>query len=143
MKFIIFLSILSCIFLVIYLQFDEIIEEIAGPIILFDESSSNETIYDKNLSNSRFYKCEFKNIVFDTVVFRKFEFSQCRFQNCQILGSDFESKISMEKHQAIIYQKVLKKLKEYQRLFLLLNNYQNWLTAEEKFSINYFHGNGI
>lgn len=67
-----------------------IIEEIAGPIVLFDESFSNETIPDKNLSNSRFYKCEFKNIVFDTVIFRKSEFSQCkcRFQNCQILGSD-------------------------------------------------------
>jgi len=51
---------------------NQIIEEIAGPIMLLDESFSNETISDKNLSNSRFYKCEFKNIIFDTIVFRPF-----------------------------------------------------------------------
>ena len=56
---------------------------------------------------------------------------------------DFESRISMEKQQAIIYQKALKKVKEYQRLFPLLNNYQKWLTDEEKSSIDYFHGTGI
>ena len=50
---------------------NQIIEEIDGPITLLDESFSNETISDKILSNSRFYKCEF-----------------CRFQNCQILESD-------------------------------------------------------
>ena len=67
---------------------NQIIEEIDSSMTLFNESFSNETIFDKILSNSRFYKCNFENIVFDNVVFRKSEFSQCRFQNCQILGSD-------------------------------------------------------
>jgi uncharacterized protein YjbI with pentapeptide repeats len=48
---------------------------------------SNETII-KNLSNSRFYKCEFKNIVFDTVYFVNLSSLECRISNCQILGSD-------------------------------------------------------
>ena len=64
------------------------IEEISGPMTLLNESFSKETILDKTLSNSRFYKCEFKNIIFENVVFRKSEFSQCIFQNCQILRSD-------------------------------------------------------
>ncbi len=56
---------------------------------------------------------------------------------------DFESRISMEKQQAIIYQKGLRKVREHQRLFPLLNNHQQWLTAEEKSAINYFHGTGF
>ena len=56
---------------------------------------------------------------------------------------DFESRASLEKQQAIIYDKAVQKIKEYQRLVPLLNNYQKWLTAEEKLSINYFHGAGI
>jgi len=56
---------------------------------------------------------------------------------------DFESRASLEKQQAIIYQKAVKKIKEYQRISPLLNNYQKWLTAEEKSSIDYFHGTGI
>ena len=56
---------------------------------------------------------------------------------------DFESRASLEKRQAIIYQKAVKKIKEYQRISPLLKNYQKWLTAEEKSSIDYFHGTGI
>jgi hypothetical protein len=56
---------------------------------------------------------------------------------------DFESRISMEKQQAIIYQKRVRKVREHQRLFPLLNNHQQWLTAEEKSVINYFHGTGF
>ena len=56
---------------------------------------------------------------------------------------DFESRVSLEKRQAVIYQKAGKKIKEYQRLCPQLNNYQEWLTAEEKLSIDYFHGTGI
>jgi uncharacterized protein YjbI with pentapeptide repeats len=67
---------------------NQIIEEVDGLITLLNKSFSNETISDKILFNSRFYKCEFGNITFDTVIFRKHEFFQCRFQNCQILGSD-------------------------------------------------------
>ena len=39
---------------------------------------------------------------------------------------DFESRASLEKQQAIIYQKAVKKIKEYQRISPLLNNYQKW-----------------
>ncbi len=56
---------------------------------------------------------------------------------------DIESRVSLEKQQAIIYQKAVKKIKEYQRISPLLNNYQKLLTAEEKSSIEYFHGTGI
>lgn len=42
-----------------------------------------------------------------------------------------------------IYQKAVKKIKQYQRLFPLLNNYQKLLTDEEKSAIDYFHGTGI
>ena len=56
---------------------------------------------------------------------------------------DFESRASLEKQQAIIYKKAVRKIKEYKRLFPLLNNYQKWLTDEEKSSIDYFHGTGI
>lgn len=88
---------------------NQIIEEIAGPIVLLDESFSNETISDKNLSNSRFYKCEFKNIVFDTLVFPKSEFSQCRFQNCQILGSDLTRVVfcNLPERSSIPFLKIL------------------------------------
>ena len=37
---------------------------------------------------------------------------------------DFESRVSLEKQQAIIYRKAVKKIKEYQRISPLLNNYQ-------------------
>ena len=37
---------------------------------------------------------------------------------------DFESRASLEKQQATIYQKAVKKIKEYQRISPLLNNYQ-------------------
>jgi uncharacterized protein YjbI with pentapeptide repeats len=57
-------------------------------IVLLDESFQMKLFLIKNLSNSRFYKCEFKNIVFDTVVFRKSEFLSVQISNCQILGSD-------------------------------------------------------
>ena len=56
---------------------------------------------------------------------------------------DFESRSSLEKGQAIIYRKAIKRLKEYQRISPLLKNHQKWLTAEEKSSIDYFHGTGI
>ena len=56
---------------------------------------------------------------------------------------DFESRIAMEKQQAIIYQKAVRKIREHQRLFPLLNNHQKWLTAEEESTINYFHGTGF
>ena len=56
---------------------------------------------------------------------------------------DFDSRVSLEKQQAIIHQKAVKKIKEYQRISPLLNNYQKWLTDEEKSAINYFHGTGI
>ena len=56
---------------------------------------------------------------------------------------DFESRIAMEKQQAIIYQKAVRKIREHQRLVPLLNNPQKWLTAEEKSTINYFHGTGF
>ena len=56
---------------------------------------------------------------------------------------DFDSRVSREKQQAIIYQKAVKKINQYQRLFPLLNNYQKWLTDEEKSAIDYFHGTGI
>jgi len=56
---------------------------------------------------------------------------------------DFESRASMEKRQAIIYQKAVKKIKEHQKISPLLQNHQKWLTAEEKSSIDYFHGAGI
>ena len=49
----------------------------------------------------------------------------------------------MEKQQAIIYQKRVKKIREHQKLFPLLNNHQQWLTIEEKSAINYFHGTGF
>jgi hypothetical protein len=55
---------------------------------------------------------------------------------------DFESRIAMEKQQAIIYQKAVRKIREHQRLFPFLNNHQKWLTDEEKSTINYFHGTG-
>jgi len=67
---------------------NQMIEEIVGPIVFLDESFSKEIIFNKDLSDTRFYKCKFINIVFDTVVFRKAEFSWCRFQNCQILRAD-------------------------------------------------------
>ena len=56
---------------------------------------------------------------------------------------DFESRASLEKRQAIIYQKAVKKIKEYRKIFPLLKNYQKCLTAEEKSSIDYYHGTGI
>ena len=56
---------------------------------------------------------------------------------------NFESRASLEKQQARIYQKAVKKIKEYKRVFPLLNNYQKCLTAEEKLSIDYFHGTEI
>lgn len=56
---------------------------------------------------------------------------------------DFESRIAIEKQQAIIYQKAVRKIREHQRLFPLLNNHQKCLTAEEEFAINYFHGTGF
>ena len=56
---------------------------------------------------------------------------------------DFESRASLEKQQAIIYQKAVKKIKEYQMISPLVKNYQKWLTAEEKSSIDYFNGTGI
>jgi len=49
----------------------------------------------------------------------------------------------MEKRQAVIYHKALKKIKGYQRISPLLKNHQKWLTTEEKSSIDYFHGTGI
>ena len=56
---------------------------------------------------------------------------------------DFESRIAMEKQQAIIYQKAVRKIREHQRRFPLLNNHQKWLTSEEESTINYFHGTGF
>ena len=41
---------------------------------------------------------------------------------------DCESRVYMEQQQAIIYQKAVKKIKEYKRISPLLNNYQNFLT---------------
>lgn len=51
------------------------IKVVDGPMALLGEFFSTKIIFDEILSNSRFYKCEFKNIVFDNVVFRKYEFS--------------------------------------------------------------------
>lgn len=56
---------------------------------------------------------------------------------------DFEAKASLEKQRAIIYRRAVKKIQEYQIIYPLLNNYQKWLTAEEKSAIEYFHGTGI
>jgi sRNA-binding regulator protein Hfq len=56
---------------------------------------------------------------------------------------DFDSRVSLEKQQGIIYRKAVKKIKEYRRISPLLDNYQKWLTDEEKSAINYFHGIGI
>ena len=56
---------------------------------------------------------------------------------------DFESRVSMEKRQAVIYHKALKKIRGYQRISPLLENHQKWLTTEEKLSIDYFHGTEI
>jgi hypothetical protein len=56
---------------------------------------------------------------------------------------DFESRASLEERQAIIYQKAVKKITEYRKISPLLKNYQKWLTAEEKSSIDYYHGTGI
>ena len=56
---------------------------------------------------------------------------------------DWEARLSVEKQQAIIYYKAAKKLKEYQKLSPLLKNHEKWLTDEEKFAIDYFHGRGI
>ena len=44
---------------------------------------------------------------------------------------DFESRASLEKRQAITYQKAVKKIKEYQRISPLLNNYQKCLIKEK------------
>ena len=56
---------------------------------------------------------------------------------------DLESRVFQEKRQGRIYQKAIKKIKEYKRISPLLNNYQELLTAEEKSAIDYFHGTGI
>ena len=56
---------------------------------------------------------------------------------------DFESRLSLEKRQAINYQKAIKKIKEFKRVSPLLSNYQKLLNAEEKSAIDYFHGTGI
>ena len=56
---------------------------------------------------------------------------------------DFESRVSLEKKQAVIYQKAIKKIKEYQRFYPLLKNHNQWLRAEEKSAIDYFHGTGF
>ena len=56
---------------------------------------------------------------------------------------DWEARLSVEKEQAISYNKAAKKLKEFQKFSPLLKNHEKWLTDEEKFSIDYFHGRGI
>jgi hypothetical protein len=56
---------------------------------------------------------------------------------------DWEARLEMEKHQARIYSKAAKKLKEYQKLSPFLKNHEKWLTEEEKFALDYFHGRGI
>ena len=53
---------------------------------------------------------------------------------------DFESRVSLEKQQAVIYRKAVRKIREHQRISPLLKNHQKWLTDEEKSSIDYFHG---
>ena len=56
---------------------------------------------------------------------------------------DWEARLSVEKQQARIYQKAAKRLKEYQKFSPLLKNHEKWLTDEEKFALDYFHGRGI
>ena len=57
--------------------------------------------------------------------------------------SDLETRLSVEKQQAIIYSKAAKKLKASQKLSPLLKPHEKWLTDEEKFAIDYFHRRGI
>lgn len=49
----------------------------------------------------------------------------------------------MQKQQAIIYPEAVKKLKASQNFSPFLENHEKWLTDEERFAIDYFHGEGI
>ena len=65
---------------------NQIIEEITGPIVLLDEFFSNETISDKNFSNSRFYKCEFKQVDLSGSLFTNAQFSETKFEEILLIG---------------------------------------------------------
>lgn len=56
---------------------------------------------------------------------------------------DWDARLSIENHQAIIYSKASKKLKAYKTLNPLLKNSEKLLTDEEKFAVDYFHGRGL
>jgi len=56
---------------------------------------------------------------------------------------DSAERLALEREQIGIYSKAAKKLKEYQKLKPLLKPHEKWLTDEEKFAIEYFHGKGI
>lgn len=64
---------------------NQIIEEIDGPIKLFAESFSNETIPDKILSNSKFYKCEFKQVDLSGSLFTNVKFSETKFEEILLI----------------------------------------------------------
>ena len=68
---------------------NQIIEEITGPIVLLDEFFSNETISDKNLSNSRFYKCQILRSDLTRVEFGNTSFTSCEFKQVDLSGSLF------------------------------------------------------
>ena len=55
---------------------------------------------------------------------------------------DWDARLSVEKQQAIIYNKATKKLKAYKNFNPLLKNPEKLLTDDEKFAIDYFHGRG-
>ena len=55
---------------------------------------------------------------------------------------DWDARLSVEKQQAIIYNKATKKLKAYKNLNPLLKNPEKLLTDDERFAIDYFHGRG-
>jgi hypothetical protein len=56
---------------------------------------------------------------------------------------DWDKRLSVEKEQAIIYNKAIKKLKANKNFNPLLENTEKGLTDEEKFSLDYFYGRGI
>lgn len=84
---------------------NQIIEEFDGPVTLFGEPFLNEAIFDKNLSNSKFYNCsfqncqilgsdltraEFGNSIFTTCQFKKVDLSASWFGNSQFSETKFE-----------------------------------------------------
>ena len=114
-----------------------------NPALSFSENSfKSQTIIEKVRAGGQ---KEPEVISSENNLAKKKYFKEMQFKHFP----DFESRVSMEKRQAIIYQKAVKKIKECQRLFPFLNKSQiltesqKWITAEEKSAMNYFHGTGI